>query len=131
MITKFHKYSAINEERPAPRIITYAQKENSKKITEYCEEYVTDILDDCKLKNISVTSSTIPSGLNYEWCLIIKDYYPIKIDSLIKRISLEFEVKNWWIESSGTSSPVHYGADGTKIPNSTKLTLSLFPKIEL
>ena len=125
MITKFQKYSAINEEGPAPRIITDDQKENSKKITEYCEEYVTDILDDCREKNILVTSSTIPSGKNYEWSLIIKGYYPIKIDSLIKRISLEFEVKNWWIESSGTSSPM------SKIPNATKLTLSLYPKIEL
>ena len=83
MITKFHKYSAINEKAPARRRIT---DENSKKITEYCEEYVTDILDDCREKNILVTSSTMSSGLNYEWELVIKGYYPINIDSLIKRM---------------------------------------------
>lgn len=60
-----------------------------------------------------------------EWCLIIKSYYPIQIENLIRKMSVEFEFKNWWIESSGTSSMT------SETENVTKLTLSLVPKFEL
>lgn len=96
-----------------------------KKITEYCEEYVQDILDECSRKNIVVTSYTRPDRKGYEWCLIIKSYYPIQIENLIRKMSLEFEVGNWYIQSSGTSSMT------SQTENVTKLTLSLVPKFEL
>lgn len=112
-------------EGAAPRRYSDLEIRSFKKITEYCEEYVQDILDECSRKNIIATSYTRPDRKGYEWCLIIKSYYPVQIENLIRKMSLEFEVKNWWIESSGTSSMT------SQTENVTKLTLSLVPKFEL
>ena len=126
MIKSFHNFLPLIVESVAKRKYSDIQIQNSKKITEYCEEYVLDILDDCMKRGIRVSSYTIPSGNDkFEWNLTINEYYPINIDNLIKKLSLEFEVNNWWIESSGTSSPL------SKLEKKTKLTLSIIPKIEL
>jgi len=105
----------------------YSDKEvnNFKKVTEFCEEYVADIMDDCKSRSIIVTSYTRPARKGYEWTLLIKSYYPVKIEQLCKRMSNEFEVINWWMESSGTSSLT------SQTENKTIVTIQLDPKFEL
>jgi hypothetical protein len=105
----------------------YSDKEvnNFKKVTEFCEEYVADIMDDCKSRSIIVTSYTRPARKGYEWTLLIKSYYPVKIEQLCKRMSNEFEVINWCMESSGTSSLT------SQTENKTIVTIQLDPKFEL
>lgn len=119
------KHLKLFEGKAAPRRYSDLEIKSFKKITEYCEEYVQDILDECSRKNIVVTSYTRPDRKGYEWCLIIKSYYPIQIENLIRKMSVEFEVGNWYIQSSGTSSMT------SQMPNATQLTLSLVPKFEL
>lgn len=94
----------------------------SNKITEYCEDYVQDILDECRRKEIMFTSNTWPTGKLFEWVLTIEAYYPIDIEYLIRKMDFEFEVNNWWIKSSGTSSKF------SELERKTKLTISLSPK---
>lgn len=105
----------------------YSEEESARfrKITEFCEEYVADIVDDCASKSILTTSYTRPARRGYEWIFIIKSYYPIKIEQLCDRMSAEFEIINWWIESSGTSSPT------SQLERKTTLTIQLDPKSQI
>lgn len=112
-------------ESAAPRRYTGPEIAISKKITEYCEEYVTDILDECRSKDIPTSSYTRPSGKYFQWILTIGVYYPFKIENLINKLSHEFEVKDWWIQSSGTSRTT------SETPNKTQLTLLLSPKFDV
>lgn len=111
-------------EGAAPRRYTGDEIAISKKITEYCEEYVIDILDECRSKNITTSSYAIPSGKYFQWVLTIESYYPFKMENLINKLSHEFEVKDWWIQSYGTSRAT------SETPNKTQITLLLSPKFK-
>lgn len=119
------KYLKLFEEAPARRKVSNQQIEISKKVTEYCEDYIQDIIDECNKKDITIKSFTRALNKSFEWVLIIRAYYPIHIDNLLKRLSIDFEINNWWIESSDTSSKF------SEMEKKTELTINLNPKSEL